>query len=148
VIARMQYGSSKQVIHCNMRVVQAVYCATGGCVEQASDVGSQVHPLHHTCSMVLLMQSDITDILVRTILPPYQSCCGALLCRCHYTGRLASNNVVFDSSYERGRPLTFKVITPQQLAATHAAKFCVLKNAVPASAVLAGAMLRTQNKRD
>lgn len=33
---------------------------------------------------------------------------GALI-RCHYTGRLASNNVVFDSSYERGRPLTFKV---------------------------------------
>ena len=33
------------------------------------------------------------------------SCC----CRCHYTGKLASNNRVFDSSYERGRPLTFKV---------------------------------------
>ncbi len=31
------------------------------------------------------------------------------LCRCHYKGRLASNNAVFDSSYERGRPLTFKV---------------------------------------
>jgi FKBP-type peptidyl-prolyl cis-trans isomerase len=29
--------------------------------------------------------------------------------RCHYTGRLASNNRVFDSSYERGRPLSFKV---------------------------------------
>jgi len=29
--------------------------------------------------------------------------------RCHYTGRLASNGRVFDSSYERGRPLTFKV---------------------------------------
>ena len=28
--------------------------------------------------------------------------------RCHYRGRLASNNAVFDSSYERGRPLTFK----------------------------------------
>jgi len=28
---------------------------------------------------------------------------------CHYTGRLASNGKVFDSSYERGRPLTFKV---------------------------------------
>jgi hypothetical protein len=43
--------------------------------------------------------------------------CGSLPCcrcdccavRCHYTGRLASNNRVFDSSYERGRPLTFKV---------------------------------------
>ncbi|EIE23709.1 hypothetical protein COCSUDRAFT_53436 [Coccomyxa subellipsoidea C-169] len=31
------------------------------------------------------------------------------LIRCHYRGRLASNNAVFDSSYERGRPLTFKV---------------------------------------
>jgi hypothetical protein len=27
--------------------------------------------------------------------------------RAHYTGRLASNGVVFDSSFERGRPLTF-----------------------------------------
>lgn len=30
-------------------------------------------------------------------------------CRCHYRGRLASNGVVFDSSYEKGRPLSFKV---------------------------------------
>lgn len=29
--------------------------------------------------------------------------------RCHYRGRLASNNAVFDSSYERGRPLSFKI---------------------------------------
>lgn len=29
--------------------------------------------------------------------------------RCHYTGRLASNGRVFDSSYERGRPLSFKI---------------------------------------
>jgi FKBP-type peptidyl-prolyl cis-trans isomerase len=29
--------------------------------------------------------------------------------RCHYTGWLASNGRVFDSSYERGRPLMFKV---------------------------------------
>ena len=28
--------------------------------------------------------------------------------RAHYTGRLASNGAVFDSSRERGRPLTFK----------------------------------------
>lgn len=34
-------------------------------------------------------------------------CCAP--CRCHYTGRLASNNAVFDSSYERGKPLSFKV---------------------------------------
>ena len=27
--------------------------------------------------------------------------------RAHYTGRLAANGVVFDSSFERGRPLTF-----------------------------------------
>lgn len=33
------------------------------------------------------------------------------LIRCHYTGRLASNGKVFDSSYTRGRPLTFKVRT-------------------------------------
>eukprot|EP00873_Tetraselmis_striata_P003602 jgi/Tetstr1/423866/TSEL_014490.t1 len=33
---------------------------------------------------------------------------GALI-RCHYTGRLASNNSVFDSSYNRGLPLQFKV---------------------------------------
>lgn len=31
------------------------------------------------------------------------------LIRAHYTGRLASNGRVFDSSYDRGRPLTFKV---------------------------------------
>lgn len=29
--------------------------------------------------------------------------------RCHYRGRLASNEALFDSSYERGRPLTFTV---------------------------------------
>lgn len=29
--------------------------------------------------------------------------------RCHYTGRLASNGRVFDSSYERRRPLSFKI---------------------------------------
>lgn len=31
--------------------------------------------------------------------------------RAHYTGRLQSNGVVFDSSYERGRPLIFQVGT-------------------------------------
>ncbi len=34
-------------------------------------------------------------------------------CRCHYRGKLASNNAVFDSSYERGRPLTFKACSEQ-----------------------------------
>jgi FKBP-type peptidyl-prolyl cis-trans isomerase len=29
------------------------------------------------------------------------------LIRCHYTGRLMSNGAVFDSSYDRGRPLPF-----------------------------------------
>ncbi|KAI7841184.1 hypothetical protein COHA_005150 [Chlorella ohadii] len=29
--------------------------------------------------------------------------------RAHYTGRLQSNGVVFDSSYERGRPLIFQI---------------------------------------
>ena len=29
--------------------------------------------------------------------------------RCHYTGRLSSNGQVFDSSYERRRPLTFTI---------------------------------------
>ena len=29
--------------------------------------------------------------------------------RAHYSGRLASNDLVFDSSYERGRPLSFRV---------------------------------------
>ncbi|CAK0783232.1 hypothetical protein CVIRNUC_006431 [Coccomyxa viridis] len=33
---------------------------------------------------------------------------GALI-RCHYKGRLASNNAIFDSSYDRGRPLSFKI---------------------------------------
>ena len=33
----------------------------------------------------------------------------AIALRCHYTGRLVSNGVVFDSSYERGRPLSFKI---------------------------------------
>lgn len=33
---------------------------------------------------------------------------GALI-RCHYSGQLASNGKVFDSSYQRGRPLTFKI---------------------------------------
>lgn len=32
-----------------------------------------------------------------------------LWCRAHYDGRLESNNVQFDASYNRGRPLTFKV---------------------------------------
>jgi len=36
-------------------------------------------------------------------------------CRCHYRGKLASNNAVFDSSYERGRPLTFKARPGSQL---------------------------------
>jgi peptidylprolyl isomerase len=30
-------------------------------------------------------------------------------CRAHYSGRLEINNSEFDSSYERGRPLTFRV---------------------------------------
>jgi peptidylprolyl isomerase len=29
--------------------------------------------------------------------------------RAHYVGKLQSNGVQFDSSYDRGRPLTFKV---------------------------------------
>jgi len=29
--------------------------------------------------------------------------------RCHYRGRLASNQAVFDASYDRGRPLSFTV---------------------------------------
>ena len=33
---------------------------------------------------------------------------GAMI-RCHYTGRLQTNGAVFDSSYERGRPLEFKI---------------------------------------
>ena len=37
-------------------------------------------------------------------------------CRCHYKGRLASNNAIFDSSYERGRPLSFKIGVRQVIA--------------------------------
>ncbi|CAL5220915.1 g3010 [Coccomyxa viridis] len=40
---------------------------------------------------------------------------GALI-RCHYRGRLASNNAIFDSSYERGRPLSFKIGVRQVIA--------------------------------
>ena len=36
--------------------------------------------------------------------------------RCHYRGRLASNNAIFDSSYERGRPLSFKIGVRQVIA--------------------------------
>lgn len=36
-------------------------------------------------------------------------CTPVLLLRAHYTGRLVSNGRVFDSSYERGRPLTFRI---------------------------------------
>ncbi|KAK9844414.1 hypothetical protein WJX74_002168 [Apatococcus lobatus] len=36
--------------------------------------------------------------------------------KAHYTGRLASNGAVFDSSYERRRPLTFKVGIRQVIA--------------------------------
>ena len=36
--------------------------------------------------------------------------------RCHYKGRLASNNAMFDSSYERGRPLSFKIGVRQVIA--------------------------------
>lgn len=39
---------------------------------------------------------------------------GALI-RAHYTGRLAANGKVFDSSYPRGRPLTFKVCAARAL---------------------------------
>ena len=39
-----------------------------------------------------------------------------LPCRCHYKGRLASNNAIFDSSYERGRPLSFKIGVRQVIA--------------------------------
>ena len=40
---------------------------------------------------------------------------GAMI-RCHYTGRLQSNGAVFDSSYERGRPLEFKIGVRQVIA--------------------------------
>ena len=50
----------------------------------------------------------------RALLSDTMMCC----IRCHYRGRLASNNAVFDSSYDRGRPLSFKVLahsgTPAQ----------------------------------
>ena len=36
--------------------------------------------------------------------------------RCHYKGKLASNNATFDSSYERGRPLSFKIGVRQVIA--------------------------------
>lgn len=36
--------------------------------------------------------------------------------RCHYTGKLASNGAVFDSSYTRGRPLSFKIGVRQVIA--------------------------------
>ena len=36
--------------------------------------------------------------------------------RCHYKGKLASNNAMFDSSYERGRPLSFKIGVRQVIA--------------------------------
>jgi hypothetical protein len=52
----------------------------------------------------------ITVFAVTLTLIYFCGCHGLLLRRCHYTGRLASN-VVFDSSYERGRPLTFKVVS-------------------------------------
>jgi peptidylprolyl isomerase len=32
-----------------------------------------------------------------------------VICRAHYAGRLESSGKQFDSSYDRGRPLTFKV---------------------------------------
>ena len=37
-----------------------------------------------------------------------------MLCRCHYTGKLTSG-AVFDSSYERRKPLSFKVRQGSQL---------------------------------
>ncbi|KAK9814292.1 hypothetical protein WJX72_003523 [[Myrmecia] bisecta] len=40
---------------------------------------------------------------------------GAMI-RCHYMGRLASNGAVFDSSYERRRPLSFKIGVGQVIA--------------------------------
>ena len=52
--------------------------------------------------------------------PEQKPCSGELMQvvsgRCHYTGRLASNNAVFDSSYERGRPLSFKIGVRQVIA--------------------------------
>lgn len=38
--------------------------------------------------------------------------------RAHYTGRLASNGAVFDSSYPRGKPLQFKIGVGQVIKAS------------------------------
>ncbi len=39
--------------------------------------------------------------------------------KAHYTGRLASNGAVFDSSYERRKPLTFKAMSDPLLTSLH-----------------------------
>ena len=53
--------------------------------------------------------------------------------RCHYRGRLASNNAIFDSSYERGRPLSFKIGVRQVIAGeVHP---CMINHAHPESAL-------------
>lgn len=49
--------------------------------------------------------------------PPW--CLGAMI-RAHYTGRLASNGAVFDSSYPRGKPLQFKIGVGQVIKASRA----------------------------
>ena len=40
---------------------------------------------------------------------PHHMACNNAHGRCHYTGRLSSNGQVFDSSYERRRPLSFTI---------------------------------------
>ena len=55
----------------------------------------------------LVFRTDVSDTIIAELLSNYLL---GMPCRCHYTGRLQSNNAVFDSSYERRRPLSFKVI--------------------------------------
>jgi peptidylprolyl isomerase len=58
-------------------------------------------PVFQACCHV----SAVYDMASRAYLPTLR----LALRRAHYAGRLQSNGVQFDSSYDRGRPLTFKV---------------------------------------
>ena len=53
--------------------------------------------------------SQVRGLVLTTRFPTY------VLCRCHYTGKLTSG-AVFDSSYERRKPLTFKVMLYSTMA--------------------------------
>lgn len=57
----------------------------------------------------VIRQAGTASVPVQLLPNPHQMACDKAHGRCHYTGRLSSNGQVFDSSYERRRPLSFTI---------------------------------------